>query len=220
MNWNFFKPYLKVIKFQSKKPLPQTKTAFKALAEAVIPNTPDFAEKQGSIQLFGAMDLHTDDYLVWSLNHYLSLVIVVAGLNIYLANATGEMLDIAAQALTKGYKGTGNSPVVPGEAAFADLKPSDRFRAMTLLEQLELDLAALPIPFHNNPGFVLTVSGVITLLVIFGYYSEWSGYGSTRLDSPDNRKIEHFPTSWEQVGYPGPSKGYHALRGYLVNEFS
>lgn len=215
MDWTFFKPYFEVIKFQSRNSLPQTKAAFKELVDAIIPNTPDLAEKQGSIQLFGALDLHTDEYQVWSLNHYLSLVIVIKGFDIYLANATAEMLDIAARKLinTEENEKSVNSAVLPEEGAFAALEPSDRFRAITLLQQLNIDLATLPIPFHNNPGFALTVTGVITLLTVFGYYSEWSGYGSTRLESPENRKIEHFPTSWKQVGYPGPSKGYHALRG-------
>ena len=49
---------------------------------------------------------------------------------------------------------------------------------------------------------------------MMGYYSEWSGYGSTRLDEPNQRKLEYYPISWKQVGYPGPSLGYHALRSY------
>ncbi len=49
---------------------------------------------------------------------------------------------------------------------------------------------------------------------MMGYYSEWSGYGTTRLNKPNQRILEYNPISWKQVGYPGPSLGYHALRAY------
>ena len=49
---------------------------------------------------------------------------------------------------------------------------------------------------------------------MMGYYSEWYGYGSTRLNEPNQRVLEFYPFSWKQVGYPGPSLGYHALRAY------
>lgn len=43
---------------------------FKVLADAVIPRTPGFAEEYGKIQYFGALNLHTDEYMVMTLNHY------------------------------------------------------------------------------------------------------------------------------------------------------
>lgn len=42
---------------------------------------------------------------------------------------------------------------------------------------------------------------------MMGYYSEWFGYGSTRLNEPDDRVMEYQPFSWQQVGYPGPNRG-------------
>lgn len=220
MNWNFFKPYFEMIKFQSKNILPQTSAAFRALVDAVVPNTPELADRQGSVQSFGALDLHIDEYQIWTLDHYLSFIIVAAEFNIYLANATAEMLNIAAKQLidTEENKKPVNIASLPKEGAFAALEPSDRFRAITLLQQLKVDLSGLPIPFHNNPGFILGLTGIISILATKGYYSEWSGYGSTRLETPEKRKIEHFPTGWKQVGYPGPSMGYHALRGYLIEK--
>lgn len=220
MNWNFFKPYFEMIKFQSKNILPQTRAAFEALLDAVVPNTPELAERQGSVQSSGAVDLNIDEYQIWTLDHYLSLIIVAANLNVYLANATAEMLNIAARQLidSEDNKKPVNTAFLFEEGAFAALEPSDRFRAITLLEQLKVDLAGLPVPFHNNPGFVLGIVGIISILATKGYYSEWSGYGSTRLETPENRRIEHFPTGWKQVGYPGPSKGYHALRGYITEK--
>jgi len=223
MNWDYYKPFFEIIKFQrSKNILPQTQAAFKALVDAIVPRTPEFAEKQGSIQSFGALDLHTDEYIIWSLEHHLSLIIVIKDVHIHLANATAEMLNIAARQLiySGGNKKPVNTDIDANEDTFAALEPSDRFRAIFLLEQLQVDLATLPIPFRNNKGFVLALTSVLTLLTTTGYYTEWSGYGSTRLETPEKRIIEHFPISWRQVGYPGPSKGYHAFRGYLFDKFT
>ena len=221
MNWDFFKLFVGLIQFQRNKYiLPQTQAAFKALVDAVVPVTPELTEEQGSIQSFGALDLRTDEYQIWSLDHYLSLNIIIKSFNIHLANATAEMLNIAAKQLLYigGNKKPVNSAILPEKGTFAALAPSDRFLAITLLEQL--DLASLPIPFRNYMGFVFTITVSITLLATIGYYTEWSGYGSTRMETPEKRKLEHFPTGWKQVGYPGPSKGYHALRGYLIEKFT
>ena len=46
---------------------------------------------------------------------------------------------------------------------------------------------------------------------MMGYYSEWFGYGSTRLNEPDDRVMEYQPFSWQQVGYPGPNRGQQTV---------
>lgn len=46
---------------------------------------------------------------------------------------------------------------------------------------------------------------------MMGYYSEWFGYGSTRLNEPDQRTMEYQPFSWKQVGYPGPNRGQQTV---------
>lgn len=218
MNWNHIKPYIEIIKFQSKDTLPQTKITIQAFVDAIVPRSSELAEKQGPIQFSGALDLHSDEYLIWALNHQPSLRIIIKNFNIYLANATAEMLNIAAKQLI--YTGANKKPINPDigpeAGTFAALEPGDRLRVITLLEELEIDLSTLPVPFHNTPGFVLAISRVLTMLTIKGYYTEWSGYGSTRLESPEQRRLEDFPLSWKQVGYPGPSMGYHALRGYFT----
>ena len=99
-----------------------------------------------------------------------------------------------------------------GGSAFAAIDHSDRFRALTLLEQLNTYLADLPIPFQGNPELILYTTSSLNRFTMMGYYSEWSGYGSTRLESPNQRKLEYHPLSWKQIGYPGPSLGYRALR--------
>ncbi|MEL7655898.1 MAG: hypothetical protein AAGU75_08320 [Bacillota bacterium] len=63
---------------------------------------------------------------------------------------------------------------------------------------------------HYNMPF--SIMGSFNRFTMMGYYSEWYGYGSTRLETPDQRRLEFFPLSWEQVEYPGPSLGYRVLR--------
>lgn len=48
----------------------------------------------------------------------------------------------------------------------------------------------------------------LSKLTMRGYYSEWYGYGSTRLNNLNQRILESYPLSWEQAGYPGPSLSY------------
>ncbi|QHQ63171.1 hypothetical protein Ana3638_22325 [Anaerocolumna sedimenticola] len=184
--------------------LQYTLDTFKALVDAIIPRTPGLAEEYGKIQYYGALNLHIDEYMVYTLNFY----------SIPLAEPTALMLDLAADQLV--FNG-GNTRLLdfarfPVGGTFAALAPIDRFRALTLLEQLKVYILDLPKPFKGNSGLALTITGDLSRYTMMGYYSEWSGYGSTRLESPDNRKLEFYPLSWEQVGYPGPSLGYRALR--------
>lgn len=109
---------------------------FQAYVDAVIPRSPRLAEEYGKIQYFGALDLHTDEYLILTLN-------------------------------------------------------------------------------HNSISWAESESA-LNRITMMGYYSEWSGYGSTRLEKPDQRRLEFFPISWKQVGYPGPSLGYRAFRKPLL----
>lgn len=185
-----------------------TEVTFKAFVDAIIPRTPGLAEEYGRMQYFGALDLHTDEYIGLSLKYYY----------FPLAIPTADMLDIAAEQLVYIDENFTlfHFSSFPGGGTFAALSPIDRFRALTLLEQLKVYLAYLPVPFKNNPGLVLYITGQLNRFTMMGYYSEWSGYGSTRLNSPNYRKLEYFPLSWKQIGYPGPSSGYRALR--KVNE--
>lgn len=218
---NLFKSLTNSVKFQYASTLPQTRATFKALVDAVVPNTQELAEVKGSVQLYGALDLHIDEYIIWSLDHYLSIYMAVKDVNIHLANVAAEVLIIAARQLIYlgGNKDPVNSDISKEDGEFAALSPGDRFRAITLIEELKLDAASLPVPFRFKPKLLLSTTVSIILLPIIGYYTEWSGYGSTRTEKPENRRLEHFSTSWEQVGYPGPVKGYHAFRGYLVKKF-
>lgn len=213
---------MKMLKYQSKSSLLHTKATFKALVDAMVPETQELSKKQSSIQSFEALDYNIDEYLNWSLDHSISQTMLKVVFKIHLAKPTAKMLDKAARQLVES---AGNKkpikPVISREkGTFAALAPNDRLRAISILEQLNVNLSSLPIPFWNNSGFVVSTIDSIIMSSTIGYYSGWSGYGSTCLETPEKRKMEHFPIAWEQVGYPGPSKGYHALRGYLLYKFT
>jgi len=203
MYGTFYNPDEKKIKYQNQS-LKRTQETFQAFVDAVIPRTPGLAEEFGRIQFFGALDLHTEEYLIYSLNYYY----------IPLAEPMADLLDISAEQLVirDGNNSLMNFSKFMGGSAFAALDPSDRFRALTLLEKLNIYLADLPIPFQDNPESILYNTSTLNRFTMMGYYSEWSGYGSTRLETPEQRKLEYHPLSWKQIGYPGPSLGYRALR--------
>ena len=192
-----------------KCPRPPTKTTFKALVASVIPPAPDLAGRRNSPAAGGAAAAHLDEYHIWLLDHYVSLNIMGKYFPLRLANATAQMLDTAADQLAAPQKADPEKADRPGP--FAALSPADRCRTITLLEQLQIDLASLPVPFRRNPGIVLAMISILNMLTTIGYYSEWSGYGSTRLEPAAKRKLEHFPAGWQ---------GYHALRGYLIKDFA
>jgi hypothetical protein len=186
-----------MINDQNNDSLQYTDEIFKAFVDAIIPRTPGLAEEFGKIQYFGALDLYTDEYLILSLNNYY----------IPIAKPTAEMLEIAAEQLisTEGAE-------LMEFSIYGALAPMDRLRVIASLEHFVVNIADLPIPFQNNPGYILYITSALNRYTMMGYYSEWSGYGTTRLKTPNQRKLEYFPLSWEQVGYPGPSQGYRALR--------
>lgn len=214
---NIFKLFPEMIKNQNKHPFPHTSVTFKALVDAAIPKTPKLAENHGPIQLFGALDCSIHEYEIWILNHFVSLHIPLLEVDIHLANSTAKMLDIAAGQLitSKKNKKSVDSKLLEKKYVFASLHPEDRFRVITLLEKLEVNPALLPLPFYNNPGLIIAITAGIIMFITIGYYTEWSAYGSTSLNTPNKRKLEYFPIGWEQSGYPGPSKGYHAFKGYF-----
>ncbi|RDU21956.1 hypothetical protein [Anaerosacchariphilus polymeriproducens] len=70
------------------------------------------------------------------------------------------------------------------------------------------------------------LSSSLIRFTMLGYYSEWFGYGTTRLNNPNQRILEFYPLSWEQVDYPGPAfsyisyeKEYNQINKEILNEF-
>ncbi|MGM0877743.1 MAG: hypothetical protein ACQEWV_24145 [Bacillota bacterium] len=190
--------------------IPHTKATFMAFADAIIPST------------LGALDLRLDDYIVWTLDHYVSIQGEWGVKNPQLSSQTARILDIAAFQLIV----SGNMKVPPDFSTFPDggpfaaLSHEDRFEAISLLENLQVDLEVLPSAYRNNAGLVKNVVTSLHQMVMFGYYSEWFSLGSTRLAYPEDHRLERHRFVWEKLNYPGPSFGYRAVRGFLVDKFS
>jgi hypothetical protein len=191
------------------------RSTFQALVHAIIP-----PHLRYSVQVAGAQELHVNEYVIWILDHSIALP-VKEQLNLVngsMSKSTAELLDVGAAQLVK----TGqnlyplNATIFPSGGPFTALSPIDRLRAITLIELLEIDLEKLNTPYKNNPGLVRNMMDVLNELSMFGHYSEWTAYGTTRLFSPEYRRVEYFPHGWFQTNYPGPSFGYRDFRGYLA----
>jgi hypothetical protein len=192
----------------------QTLTTFRALVEAIAPNTP-LVGSLGTEQAAGAVELGVHEYLMWELDHKISLFIGYYLADVPLAVPTAMLLNAgAAQLIASGQTQASQLYAVWGSCPFASLSPKDRIRVLAMLEQLDIDLGCLPPPYKNDGGLVIYIVDFLNRATMFGFYSEWSAYGATRLKTPTQRRLEYFPISWQQVGYPGVSKGYRALRGY------
>jgi hypothetical protein len=173
-----------------------TKETFMALVDAIIPRTPELAKKYGEYMEYGALDQDTDEYNIMLLNR----------LYVPMANLIAELLDVLANQLMF-VDNKSNQLNLSNRGAFGRLNPVDRFRAMLLAEQLELEESELLIPFLNYPG-VINLLTAQTRFTDLGYYSEWFGYGTTKFKEPNQRVLEFKPNSWQQVGYPGRSFSY------------
>ena len=203
------KSILEFIGFQKYYALPQTKATFKALVDTIIPKTSKLVQSDTGNRSYENLVDSSYQYIIWSLNFQLSIRYGKIYFNINLANATAKMLDLAAVQLIR-LEGKDKRRIK--KVTFRALSITDRLRAIQLLEQCRIDLSRLPIPFRNAPDLVLSIVDAINMFSTLGYYSEWTGYGRTRMEKPCKRKLQYFPICWEQIGYPGPSKGYRSLR--------
>lgn len=167
----------------------------KAFADAIIPRSPGLAELYGRVQYYGALDLYTAEYLIMSLD----------SLAVPSAIPAAEILNMAAEQFRGPFSSDGKF--------FLNLTPAERFQVIGLLLQPE-GIAYFPALKQMGPEYVISVISSLNRLIMMGYYSEWPGYGSTRLAPPEQRILEHYPVSWEQIGYPGPSLGYRVAKSY------
>lgn len=168
---------------------------YQALVDALIPRTPGLAQEYGRIQYYGALDQQVDQFLIYELEHYPeSLTTLIA-----------RILDAAAiqWRRNQGYFG----PI-----SFLMLPPMERLGVLTMLRQEAQSPGYLDRISQDDSLLAIAVILLLDTLTFMGYYSEWYGYGSTRLKSPEERVLEFKPNSWLQVGYPGPSLGYWVLR--------
>ncbi|WP_042197068.1 hypothetical protein [Paenibacillus camerounensis] len=196
---------------------PHTYITFLALVEAIIPYTAA-CSAPGDVQSAGAVQFGVHEYLIWELDHNLSLWQGFYLTAVPLSAPTAELLNYgAAQFTALGYNQA--PPCCAGRTGcpFADLHPADRIRVLSMLEQSDqLDLAPLPPPYRNDLGIVRYMIDFISRQTLFGNYSEWPAYGSTRLRVPTERRLECFPPGWSQVRYPGVVPGYRAFMGSVL----
>lgn len=193
---------------------PATTATFRALVEAIVPQSPAYAV-YGAEYAAGAVELQIHDYMIWELDHWFSFFFGINLTNYPLAAPTAAMLNAGAeQFIASGQAQTPLYTMAGG--AFASLSPRDRIRTLAMLENLQVDLGSLPPPYRDDGGFLKFMIDFLNRQTMFGNYSEWNAYGSTRLNTPVRRRLEYFPISWRQVGYPGVSLGYRALRGFLL----
>lgn len=185
---------------------PHTQATMMAFVDAVIPST------------WGALDLRMDDFMIWMLDHYLSIYGEDSIKTIPLSSAVSQMLDVGALQLMaeNRLKHPPDPTTYPNGGAFAALSPEDRFQALSLLENLKVDLENLPAPFRYNGGFIENIINALHQMIMGGYYSEWFAFGATRKAAPEDRKLERNTITWDLVHYPGVSVGYRELRGFLL----
>ena len=166
-----------------------------AYVDTIIPQTPGLAEVYGYIQYYGALDLQVDEFLLENLEQQY----------IPLAEGAAELLNAAA---TQWLVDQG----LDIQGSLGTLPPQDRLGAIMLSQLGQVDTEQLPAEQWRDPSFASSITSSLLLYTLMGYYSEWSGYGTTRWNPPGDRILEYFPISWQQIDYPGPSLGYRVLR--------
>ncbi|MBB3114472.1 hypothetical protein FHS18_006593 [Paenibacillus phyllosphaerae] len=195
------------------------RATFQAVVDAVIPSVllptcriaPRFIE--------GAVQLGIDLFVIMQIDHSQFVPVNLPSANQEpLSQATAQLLDLGAAELVRTNQDTAplNPAMYPGGGLFASMSRIDRLRTITLLNHVGVPLGQLPLPYQNHPGLVQTMMDSLHQLTMFGYYSEWYGYGTTRLLAPVDQKVEFDPPSWPLIGYPGPAYGYRALRGFVL----
>lgn len=112
-----------------------------------------------------------------------------------LSKSTAQVLDAAAIQLV--WSGQMECPshvwFYPSVGAFAALSCNDQLKAIDLLERLEINIEYLPEPYKNNPGLVQSIKNTLYQLAMLGFYSEWTGYGTSCFYPPDDRRLEYIP---------------------------
>lgn len=193
-----------------------TVATFRALVEAIVPNTPALAV-YGAEYSAGAVELHVHEYMIWELDHSLALFLGTHLTIVPLSASTAQLLNAGAvQLIASGKAQKAPNHALWGSSPFSALSPADRIRTLAMLEELCVDLGTLPPPYKDDGGLIVFIVDYLNRGTMFGFYSEWPAYGTTRLATPTQRRLEYFPIGWKQVGYPGVSLGYRANRGFLL----
>jgi hypothetical protein len=148
------------------------------------------------------------------------------------ANAFPYAFDLAAaDFLARGQNEDQPSPNerFAGGGTFVRLSREDRLRCLwTIVDGGVIDrLDGLLSSFLPAVGLLKYVVMAANGLHGFGYYTEWSGYGETKTNTPSEREMQVDPSeaqSRTQTDYPGPSDGYaadwrHAVDGGFTDEW-
>ncbi|WP_435335383.1 hypothetical protein [Haloarchaeobius sp. TZWWS8] len=111
----------------------------------------------------------------------------------------------------------------PAGGTFVQLSREDRLRCLwTIVDGSVVDdLDELLSPLIPDVGILKYVVMAVNGLHGFGYYTEWSGLGDTKTNTPNERTMATPPDevqSRDQTKYPGPQPGYaanwrHAVKG-------
>lgn len=194
------------------------RATFHALVDAMIPEEWRL-EARGLAPVAGAAQLGVDRFVMQELDQSQFIPMDAEPASVpALSWSSAVMLNVGADTLVR--RGAARPiwayPAFPGGSLFAALAPDDRLEVMGLLDHLEVPMELLPPPFRNNPGLIRTMVNSFYQLTMFGYYSEWYGYGSSRFYPPGYRSIEFCPPVWRRIGYPGPAFGYRDYRGLLL----
>jgi len=214
-----------------------TVVTFRAIVDAVIPETPELDPERGPDHVPGGLAIGLEDFVVTYVDDGFQLGLPYVGPrgNIPLADPIAQVLDAAALTLLDRGENTAEldddrplSLLDPDEAsprqvrtaagAFSKLSRRDRLRAIGILDDLELEISQFENELFEFDG------GLVGQLVVgfteMIYYSEWQGYDeftqppSERVHPNDALAVQ----SWRQTGYPGFRNGYAALRGYLGSD--
>jgi|GEM_PF-1330793 len=134
------------------------------------------------------------------------------------ANVFPLVFDIvAAEFLLRGENEDTPSPnpEFAGGGTFVRLSREDRLRCLwTIVDGGAIDrLDEILSPMLPTLGILKYVVMAVNGLHGFGYYTEWSGLGDTKTNTPSEREMQVDPSnvqSRNQTDYPGPSDGYAA----------
>jgi hypothetical protein len=211
---------------------PHTVATFRALVDALVPETPDVAAERGGEHEPGGLAIELERFLMYSFNSFVPVEPggpENTGATLRAAETFAGALDEAASELLARNEND-DAPTTTRFSAggtFAALSRDDRLRAVELLEAKEVPLGSLAEEgsfaddIADYDGFVQYQVTGMNLVAMLGYYSEWAGYGETKTDCPTDRVFEGIEAvqSFEQTDYPGPARGYADLRGYEVQRF-
>lgn len=215
-------------------PDPYTVMTFRAIADAVIPETPELEQELGAEHVPGGLSIDIEEFVVTYIDDGFQFGLPDLGPqgNIPLATPIANVLDAAAVKLLE----EGNNEDEPSTdralallgpddpepddlagavGTFAELSRQDRLRAISILDDFEIEVSPTDQDlFELDAGLVgQLVVGFMEMI----YYSEWEGYDEFN-QPPSQRSHPNTPDavqSWRQTGFPGFKPGYAALRGYL-----